>query len=553
MQHTSKLWLRDLLLLTIIISILFGIFLGSFPLIPPDEARYSEIPREMVTTSQYITPHLNGVKYFEKPALFYWMQCTSIKLFGLSEWSMRLMNAFMGLLGCLIVYTSGRKLFDRRTGFLASLILATTAIYFGVAHVVTLDMTLTTLLSCALFSFILGTKTTKHRNYYMWAMYVFVALATMTKGLIGIVFPGIIIFFWILLFNKWREIKTYCIPTGILIFLLIAAPWHILVQIKNPEFFQFYFIKQHFLRYLSSHVGHHMPIAVLPAILLLGWFPWIAFSIQAINHNLPRSWQEFKQHEISIFLMLWPLLIFLFYSFSESLLVPYLLPIFPPLAILTANYFSKIWEQKFQRGITIGFTIILILSIIAATAVANLHHFISSPNPEKTKITFYIISLLIMFSAIYSYINYRRHGLPKAFSILIITMSLVFISLYYGAQQLDLKSIKPLTVKLMPLLKPNDEVASYDTYYQDLPFYLRRRVTVVNWKSELSFGMQHQDTSQWMIDTQTFWKRWNSKNRIFMITHQKTYIQLLKNSNKKMYFITKSGNNILVSNHRGHT
>lgn len=553
MQHTSKLWLRDLLLLTIIVSILFGIFLGSFPLIPPDEARYSEIPREMVATSQYITPHLNGVKYFEKPALFYWMQCASIKLFGLNEWSMRFMNAFMGLLGCLIVYVSGRKFFDRRTGFLAGLILATTAIYFGIAHVVTLDMTLTTLLSCALFSFILGTKTSKNRNYYMWAMYGFAALAAMTKGLIGIMFPGMIIFFWILLFNKWREIKTYCIPTGILIFLLIATPWHILVQIKNPEFFQFYFIKQHFLRYLSSHVGHHMPIAVLPAILLLGWFPWIGFSVQAINHNLPRSWQEFKQHEIPIFLMLWPSLIFLFYSFSESLLVPYLLPMFPPLAILMANYFSKIWEQKFQRGITIGFTIILILSIIATIVLANIHYFIISPNPQKTKITFYIISLLIMFSTIYSYLKYRRHGLPKAFITLFITISLVFISLYYGAQQLDLKSIKPLATKLIPLLKPNDEVASYETYYQDLPFYLQRRITVVNWHGELSFGMQHQDTSQLMIDEQTFWKRWDSKRRIFMITSEKIYNLLSKDPNKKMYLIAKSGTNILVSNHRGHT
>src|SRR3990172_13095445 len=148
-------WLRDVVLLGALITLLFGFMLGSRPLTTPDEGRYSEIPREMLINGDFVTPRLNHIIYLEKPPLFYWIQAGSLKLLGNNLWATRIPNALIALLGCLLVYVTARQLFDRRTGILASLILATSLLYFSIAHLITLDMTVTVLLSAGLFSFLL--------------------------------------------------------------------------------------------------------------------------------------------------------------------------------------------------------------------------------------------------------------------------------------------------------------------------------------------------------------------------------------------------------------
>lgn len=481
---SSKSWIYDIVIITLIITVLFGIFLGSFPLKPPDGARYSEIPREMVTRHNYITPYLNGIKYLEKPPMFYWMQTASIKLFGLSEWSMRFMNAFMGLLGCIFVYIAGRKLYNRRAGFLASLILATSGIYFFMSHFITLDITFTGFITGALLCFIIGTRSppSKSRNSWMWLMYVFAALAVMTKGLVGIIFPGMIIFFWVLTLNKWRDLKTYCIPTGIILFLIIATPWHILAQMQTPAFFKFYFLDQQFLRYLTSYAVRVQPIYFLPVVLLLGSLPWVVFLPSAIKNNFPKKWSERHKYEPAIFLLLWPLLIFIFYWCSKSQLIPYILPVLPPLAILIGYYLATHWRPK------------LFWSIFIITGV-----------------------ILIGGYCTYSKIINRF-------------------------------SVKPLVTKLQPLLQPGDEVVSYNTYYQDLTFYLRQKVTIVGWTNELTFGMAQQpESAAWIINYNTFWDRWNSNKKIFVIMDKDNYKHLSQYT-KNLYKIAAYGDQVLATN-----
>src|SRR5437773_5352564 len=145
-------WFRDLLVLTLLLGSFFGFKLGERALWSPDEGRYSEIAREMVVTGDYITPRFDGIKFFEKPPLFYWLQSASIKAFGLNEWSLRLWPAMFALLGCLAVYAGGRKLFGRRTALLACVVLATSGLYYAMSRVSDLDMGLSALLTCALIS-----------------------------------------------------------------------------------------------------------------------------------------------------------------------------------------------------------------------------------------------------------------------------------------------------------------------------------------------------------------------------------------------------------------
>jgi len=250
-----------MLILTLILGLLFGWGLGQRALWHPDEGRYVEIPREMTVSGDYVTPRLNGVKYFEKPVLFYWLQAGAIKVFGISESAMRLWPAAFALIGCLAVYVAGRKLYDRRTGLIAAAVLATAPLHYFLGRAITLDMALSALLTVALLAFLLGTREPpgRARRHYFWTFYACAALATLTKGLVGMVIPAMVIGAWILILNEWRLLKSIYLPSGLVLFLLVAAPWHIAAARANPEFAQFYFIHEHFQRYLTRVHDRYQP------------------------------------------------------------------------------------------------------------------------------------------------------------------------------------------------------------------------------------------------------------------------------------------------------
>lgn len=544
----KKNWLFDLLTLTLLIGIFFSIFLGTRSLAVPDEARYSEIPREMLVTHDYVTPHINFIKYFEKPPLFYWMQAGAIHLFGHSEWSVRLINALLALIGCLMTYCAGRKLYNRRTGWLAAIILATSILYYGMARFITLDMTVSVWLTGCLFSFILGVGEPpgKKRNYYMWSMFFFSALTTLTKGLIGIIFPGAIIFLWLLLLNDWRSIKTYCLPTGILLWLIIVLPWHVLVQLRNPEFFNFYIIDQQFERYLTPYAHRGHPFWYLPVTLVLGFFPWILFLPQTIKHHWPALGKKHKQRSETLWLMLWIVFIYLFFALSHSQLPPYILPIFPPLAVLTANYLAAAWQQ-YRAGIRNGliiFAIIIILTIIGMTLF--LEYWASGSE------IIYIRSaaLFLLGIALCPLISYRFGRTRAGISILIICTAALLTSANLIHPLFEQKSVKPLALQLKPLLNADDRVISYHGYYQDLPYYLQRRIGIVGWgDSELDFGMQHQNMQEWLLDDATLWQDWQTSQRIFLFMSRKSYNDLLTAGNQTLCLLGGTARNVVVTNH----
>lgn len=551
---TDKSLLQDLLLLTLLIGILFGTLLGSRPLAVPDEARYSEIPREMLANNDLITPRLNYIKYFEKPAFFYWLQAGVIKTLGINEWALRLTTAFMGLLGCLMTYCTARELYGRTTGWLASLILATSILYFAMARFITLDMTLTVLLAGSLFSFILGTRKPAGtpRNIYMWSMYTFAALATLTKGLIGIVFPGMIIFAWILLMNNWRDLKTYCIPSGIFLWLLITLPWHILVQIHNPEFFHFYVIEQHFARYFTNYADRNQPLWYLPAFLISGFFPWIALLPQALKFNWP-SWKLRHQHPEAIFFMLWAAIIYLFFQCSHSQLPPYVLPVFPPLAILVGRYLSQLWQNETATlGFKVGIYLIAAAFLAAAIGIGVVIHWqlIDAITPDVVPY-FWIIAFLATVVALIIFISTWRNKVKMTFIALITGMALLLLSANLIHPVFDQKSIKPLAMLLKPILKSNDEVICYHGYYQDLPLYLQRRIIIVGWGTqELEFGMQHQNMTGWYIDDNTLRQEWHGPTRMFMVMSQTDYNSYQQQYPNQLHLLAETQRDVLVDNEK---
>ncbi len=547
-QKTASIWL-DCLFLTLALGSLFFLFVGSRPLFVPDEGRYAEISREMAALHDYVTPYLNGIKYFEKPPLFYWLGTAAIKIGGLNLWSLRAINACLGLIGCLLTYLTARKLYDRGTGILAALVLGTSVLYFVMAHMISLDLPVTVFLMASLYGFILACQTEGGaRRWFMWGTAIAAALAVLTKGLIGIVFPGVIIVAWLTLTGNWRILSKLFLPSSILIFLLLALPWHILVAQRNPEFFYFYFIEQHFLRYTSPNVGHYQPAWFFIPNLILGFFPWIVFLPQAFAAQLPRHFASRKKYATELFLMLWALIIFIFFSFSKSKLIPYILPIFPPLAILTAHYLRQTLPLKKSWGMRAGYLILFFMALVCAWAFYTFGHSASLANPAQAAYHLNLAGLILVIgtglSCLFAFQNHL-----KAIGLLIATTWLFLITMLTALPAIDTRTILPLTNKLIPILQPQDEVVTFNQYYQDLPFYLRRRVSILNWQNELSYGMLHQDTREWMISDFIFWKRWNSKQRLFVVLSLEEYKGLIKKYPKKsFYIIEKTNNTVLMSN-----
>lgn len=565
-------WCFDLTALTLILVFLFGLLLGSRPLSTPDEARYSEVPREMLVLHDFVTPHLNGVKYFEKPPLFYWVQAGAIKLFypalgqqnhsqpatkldntlptkAINEWVMRVPNALFALFGCLFVYAAGRKIFDRQTGLVSAAILASSFLYFVLGHLVTLDMSLSVLLSGSLLSFLVAVNMPLgcwKRRYLFYLAYIFAALAVLTKGLIGIVFPVMILGIWILLTQQWKLLKQIFLFTGILLFLVIALPWHILAQLKNPEFFRFYFIDQQFLRYSTLIAQRYQPTWFFLPIFFGGYLPWIVFLFQAIVVNFPKTVQQIAQKRQHLFLFVWISVIFLFFSLSHSKLIPYILPVFPAAALVTGHYLVKHYQTA---GVKWGVILLPCIWLILGISVAlwlSYHPNIDVPKPAIPFLiaghsVFLLTSLLTVF-------YYKRYRVKTAFILLALGSVISFIIFISSIPEVDNRSIKPLVKILKPLLHTQDKVVSFGNYYQDLPFYMNHRVMTVNVEGELFFGMQHQNTKQWMLKEDNFWPLWESSQRFYMITDRFHY-KLFMKKKKSFYLVAQTPLDVLLTNH----
>jgi 4-amino-4-deoxy-L-arabinose transferase-like glycosyltransferase len=546
--HKSQIYIDSFLIL-IIIGAFYALFLGTYALFTPDGARYCEIAREMAASRDYITPHLNHVLYFEKPILFYWLQAASIHFLGLSEWAMRFWNAFFAVAGCLFTYIAGYKLFNRKTGLFAAFILATNLLYFSMGHLISLDMTVTFFITISLYSFILGTNTQNNskRRLYMWLAAIAAALAVSTKGLIGIVLPLMIIGIWLLLLNEWRSVKKWFVPSSIIIFLLITLPWHILIQIKHPYFLHFYFIEQQLARYSSMIASRYDPFYYFIGILIIGFFPWILFLCQALYKTWPK-WSERKQYKTEIFLLIWFIAIFLFFSFSESKLIPYILPIFPPLALMTGRYFALLGKNK-TIGLKIGFILLPVIAFLLCIYFILLPHYYKLSDPTISRYYLYALAFIIFLTATISSLVFWKYQFKQAFIVLNIGMMLFLATMVCAIPYLNHRSIKPLAMQIKQDIKPTDEVITYHRYYQDLPFYLTRRVSIVGWENELKFGKQHQDTSAWLYNDNTFWQKWNSNKHVFVITENRDYKKMMQEYPKtKIYKLGQLNDNVLLSN-----
>ncbi|HYA31120.1 MAG TPA: glycosyltransferase family 39 protein, partial [Thermodesulfovibrionales bacterium] len=261
--------------------------LGSFTLFDVDEAVFSQATKEMVESGNWITPTYNGENRYDKPILLYWLMGVSYKVFGINEFAARFPSAVSGFLLCLAVFFFMRHFRDERKALYAALPLALSPYFLVYTHAAVTDMALTLFITLALFSFFLSVERRPGADKYTMGMYVFAALAFLTKGLIGILFPFGIAYVYLLRTEGLRGLKKIFSLKGLMLFVLLCGPWYgAQLFINGQEFIQQFFVKHHLKRYTGVISGHKGPLYYYIPALLAGLMPWVVFLPAGIRHAL---------------------------------------------------------------------------------------------------------------------------------------------------------------------------------------------------------------------------------------------------------------------------
>jgi 4-amino-4-deoxy-L-arabinose transferase-like glycosyltransferase len=506
---------RPVLLLLLAVGLLYYAALGTIPLLEPDEGRYAEIPREMIARGDYVTPHLNGVVYFEKPPLFYWGNALSLSLFGETEFGARFFTATASIAGVLLTYWMGAVLAGPRTGLYSAIVLSTSLYHYVIGRINTLDMTLAVALILAIFPAWLHLSGRRGKGF-LYLAYGGSALAFLAKGLVGCVFPAGILILWMLVTGRGKEIGKAFSLVGFALFFAIALPWVVLAQRANPDFLWFFFVHEQFLRYATKIHHRYQPFWFFLPVLVGGMLPWLAFGRRAAM-AVRGATDEWFARDDRRFLYCWVLFILLFFSFSKSKLVTYAAPIFPPMAVLFGRALTM-WADREDGAVRCRFP--LALGILLAAGVLFFPPFTKHAIPpgEWVPLTALPAALILSWGAIPLFV--RRLGGER-----VVLLSFLFLALFLSslnrpaARYLsNYKSVKGLSAVLNASLGPGDVVAQYETYRQALPFYTKRRCVLVNEAGELSFGADRaKDRNQWFIDDRAFLALWNSDRRVFCV------------------------------------
>lgn len=301
------------------------VMLGARTLVPTDEGRYAEMAREMLASGDWITLRLNGIKYFEKPPLQNWMNALTFAVFGLGNWQARLWTGLCGLIGIASIVFTGTRIFSRRTGIMAGLVLGSSFYWAGMGHVNSLDMGLSGMMTISMCGLLLGQRNDasehEQRNFMLlcWAG---MALATLSKGLIGFVLPGAVLVIYTLLMRDWKLWTRLHFWKGLALFLIITAPWFILIALRNPEHPHFFFIHEHFDRFTSGVHKRGGAWYYFFPFLLLGIVPWLGLLLQGLWAGVSEKSQGFQPLKL---LLIWSVFFFFFFSISGSKL-----PVYPP-------------------------------------------------------------------------------------------------------------------------------------------------------------------------------------------------------------------------------
>jgi len=494
--------------------------LGQFGLAEPDEPRYAEIAREMVELGDWVTPHLNYVKYFEKPPLIYWLTAINFELFGRSEFVVRLWPALFGLLGIGVAAIVGRAMYGAWVGAIAGALLAAMPLYFGLSQIVILDMPLSVLMSVALGAFWFAYSDQGWRRAGILLLYTATGLGVLTKGPVAVLLTGAIIVAFVVVRRDFAALRWAVSPLGIIVFAIIVVPWFVLVSRRNPEFVDFFVIKQHVDRFLRPD-EHREPLWFFVPIVVGGMLPWTAFVFAApsLVINAGRRIITGRTSAATLYCALWAGTVFTFFSLSGSKLATYVLPVFCPMAILTARLFAHLVQHDRAEVLRRGGMVLLALAIAMLLGALIVGEFAEVRMAAPLLPRLYCGAAILCVTALVASGFLRRGALTGSLAVLLLGV-LVLQMVAIRGRSIAVQ-YRPLGLYVRSHAGRDDLVLIYRHYVQGITFYGERRTVMVGGRGELDFGSRQGDQRAffWDDDAQLL-DAWRSPRHVFLVINR---------------------------------
>ncbi|MEO5354127.1 MAG: glycosyltransferase family 39 protein [Magnetococcus sp. XQGC-1] len=515
----------------VILGVLWFSLLGYRDLNEPDEGRYAEIPREMFVTGDWLTPRLNGFKYFEKPPLHYWATAAIYHVMGTGPAASRLWGALMGFIGILWTIRVGTRLFGSTAGWSAGLILTSMLLYTAMGHFNTLDMSTSVWLTIGMGSLLLAQSQRAENpgncRLYMLLGWAALAGACLSKGMIGLVLPGATLILYTLWQRDWALWRHLHLGWGVLLFLLLTAPWFWGVSQANPEFPHFFFIREHLERYTSTIHGRTGQGWYFIGVLLLGSLPW-SHRVLLVLGKPGFSWRG-GGGSFAPLRLLWVYILFIlfFFSISQSKLIPYILPLFPPLALLLGRHLAQEGE-RLNIGRETRLATILAVLLVAGGLHVDLFADTRHPVLMMLNARPWLLGAGVVLAGAVAISLWQRCQGKTALLALTLSSLLAFQCIAWGAHAFSPSNSSREAARAVASVGGRElPVYCVGCYFQSLPFYLERTIILVRFEGELEFGIR-QEPAAWIADHETFNQRWLQEKQAVALFHRNDFPSWLR-------------------------
>ena len=506
-----------ILLLFIFFFMAYILPLGIRYLVIPDETRYAEIPREMIATGDWVVPRLDGLRYFEKPVMGYWVHACSILLFGENNFAVRLPSALAVGLSTLLIYlllrsvppTNNKE--DNFPAVFASLIFLSCFEVFGVGNTAVLDNLFSFFLTATIVGFFFATETevgsTKEKGFLLLSG-IFCGLAFLTKGFLALAVPVLVLVPYLIGQRRYMDLlRMSWLP--ILTAVLVSLPWGILVHLRAPDFWHYFFWNEHVRRFLAENAQHKESFWYFFIAAPVMFMPWTLL-IPAAGVGLIQSDSEKNRKNRMIwFACCWLVLPFLFFSFSNGKLLTYILPCFPPFAILTAlgiqHYLTKEGDRKifFQAGVlgnAILFSLLLVvLLFVQHRSFDGIPLYSGKEKPILAAIGFLVFIIFCLKA--YRVQQTRHKILFLGFAPLCLFSLLSFL---IPDPTIESKMPGVFLQQHVQQIGKNSIVIADEHVIRAVTWYLKRSdIYVLGAPKELQYGLSYQDAAGRLLDKET--------------------------------------------------
>jgi 4-amino-4-deoxy-L-arabinose transferase len=469
--------------------------IGYRPLTSPDETRYGEIPREMLASEDWVVPRLNGLKYFEKPVFGYWVNALSITLFGENAFALRLPSALSVILTTLMIFVLVRT-FSQGGGasVLAPAIFLTCPLVLVLGHINILDNLFSLFLTGALIAFFFGymAQTMTRRSMFMVSAGIFCGLGFLTKGFLAGAMPVLTVVPFLIWEGRFKSLlKLLWIP--LVTACLIVLPWALMIHLREGDFWDYFFWTEHVARFIDPVRGQHpKPLWYFVPILIGGALPWAIQTPAAFSILRKQKWED----PLVRFALCWFLFPFLFFSVCSGKLIPYILPCFPPIAILFAIGLREYFEAGKRRAFSVSAWILAAVAGFAGVALLSSQMLLNEEirlyeSGEEIKWTVAALGAFAWAFLVVLSIKTRDHRKSLAFYCAGMVTFFFIVNFVVPSREIDIRAPGELLERNRISVTPEAVVVSDDTVIRAVCWFFKRNdVLVLERAGELTYGLE---------------------------------------------------------------